>query len=443
MQSRRNFIKNAAIGTAGLSILASTNSFAAAIGANERVNLAVLGTGGRAHGLAAAVGNCDNAKITYICDVDTKRMDKFGDYCQKTLGYIPKKEQDFRKILEDKDVDAIIVATPEHWHAPMAIMGMQAGKHVYVEKPCSHNPYENELIVAAQKKHNKQVQMGNQQRSSRTSALAIKEIGEGIIGDVYSAKAFYSNTRGSIGTGKVISVPDYLDWDLWQGPAPREDFRDNVHPYNWHWFRTWGTGEIHNNGTHELDICRWALGVDYPTRVVSTGGRLHFKDDDWEWFDTQMASYEFEGGKSITWEGRSCNGFKTLNGGRGAIIYGTQGTIHLDRSKYELYDLKGKSIKKEWEMNQGTSNDTSDTRGFDGLTVTHMRNFLAVIRTGGKLKSPIYDGAISTQLCHLGNIAQDLKVSLDVDPLTGRVIGNKEAKKMWKREYEKGWEPKL
>lgn len=442
MVSRRNFIRNTAIGAAGVTILSSANAFGNILGANETVHVAIIGTGGRAYSLAPALASVKNAKITHICDADKSRMESFSIFCQKNVGYAPKMEQDFRKVLEDKDVDAVVIATPEHWHAPMAIMALQAGKHVYVEKPCSHNPYENELLVAAQKKYDKVVQMGNQQRSSVTSALAVKEIGEGIIGDVYAAKAFYANARKPIGTGKIVSIPDALDWDLWQGPAPREDYRDNIHPYNWHWFRTWGTGEIHNNGTHEIDICRWALGVDYPTRVVSSGGRLYPATDDWEWFDTQMASYEFEGGKTITWEGRSCNAYKP-DGGRGATIHGTKGTIRLNRSNYTLFDLKGKQIKQELENNSGTSNDTSDTQGFGGLTVTHMKNFIGAIRENEKLNSPIADAAISTQLCHLGNIAQDLKESLLIDPKTGRVLNNKKAMNMWKREYEKGWEVKL
>ncbi|PKQ64252.1 oxidoreductase [Labilibaculum filiforme] len=442
MVSRRNFIRNAAVGAAGISLLSSTSAFGSILGSNEMVNVAILGTGGRSHGLVPAVAGNKNARVIYICDADKSRMEKFQGYCEQNIGYSPKMEQDFRKILEDKEVDAVVIATPEHWHAPMAIMALQAGKHVYVEKPCSHNPHENELLVAAQKKYNKVVQMGNQQRSSFTSALAVKEIGEGVIGDVYAAKAFYANTRKPIGKGKVVNIPSSLNWDLWQGPAPREDYRDNIHPYNWHWFRTWGTGEIHNNGTHEIDICRWALGVNYPTRVVSTGGRLHHSDDDWEWFDTQMASYEFDGGKTITWEGRSCNGYKP-NGGRSATIYGTNGTIRLDRSNYTLFDLDGKKIKQEWEKNQGSSNDTSDTKGFDGLTVTHMDNFIAAIRENEQQNSPIAEAAISTQLCHLGNIAQDLQESLLIDPKTGRVLNNEKAMKMWKRDYEKGWELKL
>ncbi|MEC3907704.1 Gfo/Idh/MocA family oxidoreductase [Tamlana sp. 2201CG12-4] len=443
MTTRRNFIKSTAMGAAGVTLLTSANSYASILGANDNVNFAIIGCGGRAHGLAKAIGTSKQGKIVAVCDVDANRLSKFKAYCKKEIGNSPKTESDFRKLLEDKNINAIVVATPEHWHAPMAIMGMQAGKHVYVEKPCSHNPHENELLVDVQRKYGKVCQMGNQQRSSRTSAQAIKDIREGIIGDVYAAKAVYTNDRKSIGVGKEVPVPEYLDWDLWQGPAPREAYRDNVHPYNWHWFRAWGTGEIHNNGTHEIDICRWALGVDYPSRVVSAGGRLHYKDD-WEFFDTQMVSYEFEGGKTLTWDGRSCNAFKSI-GGRGALIHGTEGSIHLDRSKYVLYDLKGKELKREFEnqKKESKANKTSDTVGFDGLTVKHMQNFIDAILEGTKLNSPITEAAISTQLCHLGNIAQDLKESLNVDAKTGRVLNNKGAEMLWKRDYEKGWEPKL
>lgn len=442
MNTRRKFIKKTALGAAGITLLTSSKMYGNILGANDRVNIAILGCGGRAHSLAKAIGQSGNSKVTHICDVDKDRLDKFQGYVIKTNGNTPLKEADFRNLLENKDIDAVAVATPEHWHAPMAIMAMQAGKHVYVEKPCSHNPYETELIIAVQKKTGMQCQMGNQQRSSVTSALAIRDIRDGVIGDVYAAKAQYRRARGTIGTGKKVAVPSTLDWDLWQGPAPREDYRDNIHPYNWHWFRTWGTGEIHNNGTHEIDICRWALGVDYPNRVVSAGGKLHHKNDDWEWFDTQMVNYEFDGGKLITWDGRSGNGFKA-SGGRGSTIYGTNGTIYMDRTRYDLYYHKGKVIKTEKEGNQGTSNNTSDSTGFDGLTVTHMRNFANAIMKGEKLNAPIADGGISTQLCHLGNIAQDLGESLDIDPKTGRVLKNKQANKMWKRKYEKGWQPKL
>lgn len=443
MTTRRKFIKNTTLSAAGITLLSTASSYASILKSNDLIKIAILGCGGRAHGLAKAIATAKNGEIITVCDVDSVRLNNFQAFCKKELGETVAIESDFRKVLEDKNVDAIVVATPEHWHAPMAIMGMQAGKHVYVEKPCSHNPHENELLIAVQKKYNKVCQMGNQQRSSRTSALAVKDINEGIIGDVYAADAFYSNTRKGIGVGKEVPVPETLDWDLWQGPAPHEAYRDNVHPYNWHWFKTWGTGEIHNNGTHEIDVCRWALGVDYPNRVVSAGGRLHFKDD-WEFYDTQKVSYEFDGGKTLTWDGRSCNGFHAI-GGRGAVIYGTKGSIHLDRAKYVLYDLGGKPLNTQYEnpKKETSANKTSDTVGFDGLTVTHMKNFLNAIANGEKQNSHIADAAISTQLCHLGNIAQELQESLNVDPKTGRVLDNNAAHKMWKRSYEKRWEPKL
>ncbi|WP_075602028.1 Gfo/Idh/MocA family protein [Saccharicrinis aurantiacus] len=441
MNSRRNFIKSTVTAAAGAAMFSSAKSYARVLGANDIINFAIVGCGGRAHGLAKSIGFVDKANITYICDVDGKRLNSFSKHC-KELKFNPKLEKDFREVFLKTDVDVVVIATPEHYHAPMAIWAMQAGKHVYVEKPCSHNPYETELLIAVQKKTGKLCQMGNQQRSSKTSAMAINEIGEGIIGDPYMAKAFYARARQPIGVGKKVPAPEHLDWDLWQGPAPREPYRDNVHPYNWHWFRTWGTGEIHNNGTHEIDIARWALGVDYPTRVVSNGGRLAHSGDDWEWFDTQIASYNFEGNKQITWEGYSAQAFNP-GGGRGTVIYGSKGVIQLDRGKYVLMDLKGKKLKTEWEGKHKAATDTNDSIGFDMLTVNHMRNLAAAVVKGEKLNAPIYDGGISTQLCHLGNIAQDVKVSIDVDPKTGRVLKNKDAQKMWKREYEKGWEPKL
>lgn len=438
---RRTFIKNTAIAGVGTSFfISSGRTFAFA--PNETVNLAIIGTGGRAYALASALSFCEQVKLSHICDVDKTRLDKFQGFVQDEFRYKAIKESDFRAILDNKQVDAVIVATPEHWHAPMAIMAMQAGKHVYVEKPCSHNLYENELLVEAYKKYGKVCQMGNQQRSAVTSQRAIQLIRDGKIGNVYAGKAWYANTRGTIGIGKEIAVPETLDWDLWQGPAPREKYRDNVHPYNWHWFKTWGTGEIHNNGTHELDICRWALNVGLPKRVVSTGGRLHFQKDDWQFYDTQLASYEYEGGKTISWEGKSCNGLGLYNRGRGALISGTEGSIILDRAGYQLFDLKGKEVSSEQEEIVGTSTSTQDTSGFDRLTVKHLQNFISAIRTGEKLKAPIDDASISTHMCHLGNIAQEVEASLEIDN-EGRVLNNKKAMSLWQRTYEPGWEPAL
>ncbi|MEM6541071.1 MAG: Gfo/Idh/MocA family oxidoreductase, partial [Bacteroidota bacterium] len=354
MTSRREFIKKTTAGTTALTLgglVLPQMANARILGANDSINCAVIGVRSRAKAHVVAIHQDPNAKILYNCDVDDVIVENHNAWCQENIGYIPKVEKDFRKILEDKDVDAVFIATPEHWHAPMAILAMQAGKHVYVEKPCSHNPHENELLVAAQNKYGKKVQMGNQQRSSRTSATAINDIKNGIIGEVYKGEAYYSNNRFSIGKGQSIEVPNTLDWELWQGPAPREGYRNNIHPYNWHWFRAWGTGEIHNNGTHEIDICRWALGVDLPETVTSFGGKYTY-DDDWEFVDNQQVTYTFPGNKFITWSGHSRVMMKPERPGRGVTIYGSKGSMELSREFYKLYDLQGNPIKFEFEQGQ-------------------------------------------------------------------------------------------
>ncbi|MCM4168797.1 Inositol 2-dehydrogenase/D-chiro-inositol 3-dehydrogenase [Arenibacter antarcticus] len=442
MGSRRNFIKKTAAGSAAVTmggLILPNMSYANILGANDRLNVAVIGVRSRAKAHIVAIHQDPNAKIIYNCDVDDVIIAEHNEWCQKNIGYIPKVEKDFRKILDDKKVDAVFIATPEHWHAPMAIMALQAGKHVYVEKPCSHNPHENELLLAAQKKYGKKVQMGNQQRSAHSSILAVKEIKEGIIGEVYKGEAYYSNNRGSIGTGNTIDVPKTLDWDLWQGPAPREKYRDNIHPYNWHWFRSWGTGEIHNNGTHEIDVCRWALGVDLPDSVTSYGGKYTYEDD-WEFVDNQQVTFKYGADKFISWTGHSRGLIKPDQPGRGATIYGSKGMITLSRNAYELYNLDGSLIKK---VEEGVESATTNTQGMGGLDVNHVHNFFDAIREDKIQNSPISDASISTMLCHLGNIAQDVGRTINIDTATGRINNDAEAMSHWKREYEQGWEPKI
>ena len=321
----------------------------------------------------------------------------------------------------------------------MAILAMQAGKHVYLEKPCSHNPYENDSLVTAQKKYGKEVQMGNQQRFAQTSIMAIKDINDGVIGAVYKGEAYYSNNRGSIGKGKTIPVPKILDWELWQGPAPREAYRDNIHPYNWHWFRNWGTGEIHNNGTHEIDICRWALGVDLPESVTSFGGKYTFQDD-WEFVDNQQVTFQYPDDKFITWTGHSRGLIQPTQPGRGTTIYGSKGTVQLDRNFYKLFDLQGNLIKSEFE---NAISATTDTTGQGQLDVNHISNFFDAIRYDKSLHAEIKDASISTLLCHLGNMAQDAGETLRIDQNTGKVLNHKKAMNAWKREYAPDWEPSL
>ncbi len=442
MSTRRSFIKKTAAGSAAISmgsLVFPAFGHAHILGANDRINTAVIGVRSRGKAHVKAIHADPLARILYTCDVDDLIIEAHNAWCQENIGYVPKVEKDFRKVLNDKDIDAVFIATPEHWHAPMAIMALQAGKHVYVEKPCSHNPYENEFLVAAQKRYGKSVQMGNQQRSARTSIQAVSEIRDGIIGDVYKGEAYYSNNRENIGHGKVIDVPKTLDWELWQGPAPREKYRDNIHPYNWHWFRNWGTGEVHNNGTHEIDVCRWALGVDLPSSVTSFGGTYTYQDD-WEFPDNQQLTFQFGKDKFITWTGHSRGILQPTRPGRGVTIYGSKGVITLSRNGYELYGLDGELIKSEMEAAQSA---TTDTRGEGQLDVDHVANFFDSIRKNEILRAPIADASVSTMLCHLGNMAHDAGETIKVDPSTGKVLNNDMVMLGWKRQYQPGWEPKL
>ena len=437
--TRRNFIKKTSLGTIGLTS-SSSNFFIGKniLGANDRINCAVVGVRSRGKAHAAAINSQNNSKIIFNCDVDDIILEDHNKWCKKNIGYVPKIEKDFRKLIENKNLDAVFIATPEHWHAHMTIMASQAGKHVYIEKPCSHNLYENELLRVAQKKYGTKIQMGNQQRSAITSILAIDEIRNGIIGDVYKGEAYYSNNRGSIGIGKIVQVPKFLDWDLWQGPAPRVPYKDNIHPYNWHWFRNWGTGEVHNNGTHEIDICRWALGVDYPESVTSFGGKYSYQDD-WEFVDNQQVTFKYQDGKFITWTGHSRGLIQPKQPGRGVTIYGSKGSIQLDRNFYKLYDLGGNLIKHEKES---AVSKTIDTRGQGGLDENHVGNLFDSIRYNKSLNAEIKDASISTHLCHLANLAQDLGETLQVDTKTGKILNNI-VDNYWKREYAPGWEPKV
>jgi predicted dehydrogenase len=439
MVNRREFLDALAVGAAGLAIRANAKSYGQILGSNSRLNFAVIGLNSRGYAhLSALQANKASACITHVCDVDSNTMDKFAANTAQAMGEAPAKEKDFRKILAQKDVDAISIASPDHWHTPMAIAGLQAGKHVYVEKPCSHNPAEGALLVEAQKKYAKVVQMGTQQRSSPHSIEIVGKIHEGLIGRAYYAKAWYSNTRKTIGFGKPAPVPPQLDWELWQGPAPRRAYTDNIQPYNWHWFRTYGTGEALNNGTHEVDVCRWALDVDYPQRITSTGGRYQFKDD-WQFYDTLVTSFAYPD-KMISWEGKSCQGMKFYNRDRGAAIMGTTGTVVVDRDGYEVYDLNG---KKTSEFKTGKMTSSSDLRGADSMTDAHFKNFIEAIRSGEKLNAPIAVGNVSVTMLQLSNIAWEVNRELLLDTQDGKIQGDQQAMKMWGREYEKGWAPHI
>ncbi|MCY3630397.1 MAG: Gfo/Idh/MocA family oxidoreductase [Bacteroidota bacterium] len=436
LSNRRTFIKTASAGVAGATLLGSVRGLAAP---SNRLTAAVMGVHSRGGVLATSFARAEGCEVTHICDVDERAIARsIPEVTEANGGSIPTGVVDLREVLENPDVDILVIAAPDHWHAPAAIMALQAGKHVYVEKPCSYNPEEGEMLVRAQKRYDRVVQMGNQQRASVESAQIIDAIRQGIIGRPYYGRAWYANNRGSIGRGQPAEIPDWLNYDLWQGPAPRMPYKDNLIHYNWHWFWHWGTGEICNNGTHEIDICRWALGVDYPIRVTSSGGRYRY-DDDWEFYDTQIASFDFDGGKTITWDGRSCNPYPVEGRGRGASIHGEQGTVVMDRDGYTVYDQDNREV---WKRSRITGEATLDIRGGGGLTDRHIANMLRVIRDGVPQNSPIDEGHKSTLLCHLGNIAQETGRTLRCDPANGHILDDDEAMGMWGREYEPGWELK-
>lgn len=443
--SRRNFIKTTATGSAllavgGIGFGFSSKSYSRIVGANDRITIGVMGTNGRGAGMARNFAMQKNTEIIYICDVDDKALTKGIEAVKKVTEKVPKAEKDFRKMLADKNVDAVYLAPPDHWHAPAAIMSCVAGKHVYVEKPLSHNPREGELAIEAARKYKRVVQMGSQRRSWSILTQGINELKSGVIGNVHMAKTWYTNNRGSIGFGKLAPVPSNLDYELWQGPAPRRPYRDNLIHYNWHWFWHWGTGEALNNGTHEIDVARWGLGIDYPSKVSSVGGRYYFKDD-WETPDTQIITFECEKGVSLVWEGRSCNGRFVEGEDRGVIFYGESGTMHTGGNSYSIYDNKNKLVK---EVKSDTVIDGRDPSSPSAsLDSVHIDNFLNCIRKGGVPNADVEVGHKSTLWVQLGNISQRVGRTLYIDQRNGHVIGDNDAMKLWGRDYEPGWEPTL
>jgi len=448
--SRREFLKKTSISAAGIVLGGSAlsakgfsqtaKSYSNIIGSNDRLNVAVIGCGRRLNAFKSAITKKENnIRLSYLCDVMPSQLEMAVKQYGDKLDYTPTLQSDVRKVLEDKDLDAIFNATPDHWHTPGSIMAMQAGKHVYVEKPCSHNMFENEMLVAAAKKYNKVVQMGNQQRSSAHSIEIIREIHNGIIGKAYKAVAFYTSKRGEVPIQKKAAVPNGLDWDLFQGPAPRRAYTTETWDYNWHWYGwEYGTAEAGNNGTHEIDVARWALQVDFPNHVEVDAMKGQFLDDGWEMYDTMEATFKFDDNKSIKWDGRSRNGYDTYGYDRGTIIYGSEGSVFVNRDKYIVYDRKGVVIK-DYETAQKESG--VELGGGGSASTLHVENFFNAIRGTEILRAPIDDASISMAMVHYANVAYRINNGFDIDA-SGRML-DRNAMKLWSRTYEKGWEIKL
>jgi predicted dehydrogenase len=443
---RRDFIKKSAIGTTAImagGILPgfSAKSYSRIIGANNLIRVSVMGVNSRGTALAKNFSRQENCEVAHICDVDSRAIKKCIAAIADRQSLTPEGYSDFRKSLESNDIDAMVIATPDHWHAPAALISMQAGKHVYVEKPASHNPNEGEILVTGATRYKKMVQLGTQRRSWPNIMEAIRQLKEGVIGRPYFGKGWYTNNRGPIGIGKVITPPEWLNWDLWQGPAPRTELKDNLLHYNWHWHWLWGTGEALNNGTHMLDLLRWGFDVDFPVRVNSNGGRYRYTDD-WETPDTQVISLDFKNDISMSWEGRSCNGKPIEHSSVGVIFYGENGSLYIPGgNNYTIFDLKGKIVKEVKDEHKIDPRDASNPS--EHLDALHIRNFFDGILNGSKLNADIRTGHISTVLVQLGNIAQRVERSLDIDPGNGHILNDKKAQKLWSRRYEKGWEMKL
>jgi predicted dehydrogenase len=423
--TRRDLLKQTASLGLAAAITPLASSLHAANAAGRRLRVAVVGLGrGMSH--IATLVKIPDVEIAYLADVDSKRL-------ERGMKTVSEKQQapcqgirDFRKALEDKSLDAVFIATPNFWHTPAALLSMQAGKHVYVEKPGSQNPYESELIVEGARKYGKHVQMGNQRRSLMRDAIAA--LHAGAIGELHFARSFYNASRKALGLG----VPSQersadLDFNLWQGPVAEDrDIREFVH-YEWHWLWNWGNGELGNNGVHTLDVLRWGLQVTHPHSVTYTGGR-YWHNDKQETPDTGSACYNF-GKVGMEWVQSSCSPRAAEKTAGECVFYGEGGTFAISGPAWTVYDSKG--VK------------TSEGKGSEGADILHIGNFIETLRSNATLNSPIHEGQLSTILCHLGHIAYRTGTVIHCDPQTGKIINNPEGEKLWRRSYRKGWEPSL
>jgi predicted dehydrogenase len=372
----------------------------------------------------------ENVQVAAVCDVDESRRQAAA----KTLGIQPERAvADLRQILDDKSIDAVIIATPDHWHTPASILACDAGKHVYVEKPISHNVREGRLLIDAAERNRRQVQHGTQSRSTAMMIDAVKLLREGIIGNVLAAKCWNVQRRGSLGRGENVDPPAGLDYDNWVGPATMIPYRTNRVHQRWSWWYHFGTGDMGNDGVHDIDYARWGLGVDtHPSKVAAIGGKFYF-DDDQEFPDTQQVTFEYPGDgqpgsrKLLIYEQRLWSTNYPYQCDSGAEFYGTTGQMFLSRrGKVQVWADRNKPV--EVAVKPEPQNDAA-----------HVRNFCDAIRKETQLNADALTGHLSASLCHLGNVATRLGRSLTFDPQAERVVGDQEADELLRREYRPHW----
>lgn len=411
--------------------MAATQAFPV-LGANDSVNLAVIGVGGRGRGHLGFFADVPGARLAAVCDVNQAARERASAMVQNLQGHKPKEYADMRLLFDDKDIQAVSVATPNHWHALTTIWACQAGKDVYVEKPASHNPFEGEQMVKAARKYGRMVQVGSQSRSIGHKRKAIALLHEGAIGRVYMARGLCFRLRKSIGRTPQESVPAGLDWDFFLGPAPMRPYTKNRFDYNWHWFWDTGNGDIGNQGVHEMDICRWGLS-EYarPKSVASTGGKFIW-DDDQETPNTQQSHFIFEGSE-IVFDVRNLasppEGGAPIRGSNfvGNIFFGSEGYMVVDPYGFQVY--KGEEHEKVMDEKPHEER-TWDPR-------PHMKNFVEAVRSRNHraLNADIQIGAAAAELCHLANSSYRAGGQLYVDRESGLFIGNGLANAMLTRRY--------
>jgi predicted dehydrogenase len=430
VSNRREFIQQSGIGLAG-GVAAVALAGQARADENDKPVVALIGTGGMGNAHLQQLAGNNGVRLAYVCDVDQGRLDAAVKSAESLSGTAPTAVTDMRRVFDDKAVDAVWIATPDHWHAPAAILAADAGKHVYVEKPCSHNIREGRLMIEAAKRNNRVMQVGTQSRSTAHVMQAMQRLRDGVIGDVLVSKAWNSQRRGNIGHQQPGDPPAGLDYDAWIGPAPMVPYQSNLLPGIWRWWYAFGTGDMGNDGVHDLDIARWGLGVEtHPSRIAALGGKFFF-DDDQQFPDTQYVVFEYPGDgqvghkRQLIFEQRIWSPYVQEGYENGNAYYGTKGMMILGKiGGYKIYGERNKLIE---EGGPGTPD-----------LPAHHQNFLACCREGGAPHADININFLSSSLCHLGNIATRVGRVVNFDPQTEQVIGDDEANALVRRQYRDG-----